>query len=177
MKRNLIQFNWRRQWKRRVAPHLSHDLVQLSLDIGMMLLDEAWKRGDPPCFLGRTEGRRVHPGKLSWYRPFGRCHWIAFFSMAIGVLNYPSLDWRFISGDLHTVPIGYDADGNPRVVMDILCFDTQTAEESIAFAMKVADEPPETEGWNEVLQIFYRRMVPRLRETAEALQQRKEAVA
>jgi hypothetical protein len=178
MRRKLMLFNWRRQWKRRVAPYLCHKLVELSLYIGMMQLDENWKEGDPPWLLGRTEGRRVVPGKLSWYRPIGCCHWIAYFSMAIGVLNYPFLEWRFISGD-HTIPVGYDADGNPRVVMDILLFDKETAEESIAFAMKQPDKLPEAdeeEPLNKALRVFYTcSVVPRLR--AEALQEREEAVA
>lgn len=54
--------------------------------------------------------------------------------MAIGVLNYPELDWQFVSGDRHSVPVGYDANGNPRVVMDILLFAFHDAEKSIALA-------------------------------------------
>ena len=41
--------------------------------------------------------------------------------MAIGVINYPKLRWKFVSGRCHTVPVGYDENGQPRVVMDILC--------------------------------------------------------
>jgi hypothetical protein len=94
MKAKLIQFNWRRNWSLRVAPHLNHELVQASLDLGMMMLDPNWQRGDPPFVLGAVpcHRTRVEPGKLSWYQVWGRCHWIAFFSMTIGVLNYPELD-------------------------------------------------------------------------------------
>ncbi len=60
----------------------------------------------------------------------------------IGVLNYPELEWKMLRGDLHTVPVGYDADGAARVVMDILNFDFMTADESIAAAsMTVGCEP------------------------------------
>ena len=177
MKPKLIQFNWRRHWSRRVAPYLAYGLVQASLDLGMRQLDENWKRGNPPWLLGRAERNRVIPGKLSWYQPFGCCHYIAFFSMAIGVLNYPCLEWRFISGDLHTVPVGYDADGNPRMVMDILLFARKTAEESIEFAMREVDEAPAAEGWNEAFQAFCDVAVPLLRDTAEAIQQKEEAAA
>ncbi len=45
-------------------------------------------------------------------------------------MNYPDLDWRFLSGDLHTVPVGFKNE-NPRLVMDILLFDSLTASESI----------------------------------------------
>ena len=98
------------------------------------------RRGDPPYLLGREPGRRGIPRKLSWYQPQGRCHWIAFFSMAIGVLNYPRLDWRFVSGDLHTIPVGYGADGKPVVVVDILLFEGMTAEQSLALATKKLDD-------------------------------------
>ena len=59
--------------------------------------------------------------------------------MAIGLINYPELEWKFVSGRLHTVPVGYDQHGNPRVVMDILWFDSSTAEESIEFALEQED--------------------------------------
>jgi hypothetical protein len=36
MKAIVIQFNWRRNWFRRVAPHLGHELVQASLDSGFI---------------------------------------------------------------------------------------------------------------------------------------------
>lgn len=95
MKR-ITQFDWKRKWNAKVAPHLDHPLVQLALDLGMMLLEPDWKTGDAPYLLGRWRAfgvRKGVPGKLSWYRPIGRCHWIALFSMAVGVLNYPHLDW------------------------------------------------------------------------------------
>jgi hypothetical protein len=86
--------------------------------------------------LCRYEARRVAiPGNPSWYLPWGCCHWIAFFSMAIGVLNNPRLDWRFVSGDLHTVPVGYGPDGKPAVVMDILLFEGMSAEQSLALGL------------------------------------------
>jgi len=55
--------------------------------------------------------------------------------MAIGVINYPKLRWKFVSGRCHTVPVGYDKNRHPRVVMDILLFDDMTADESIEFAL------------------------------------------
>lgn len=134
--RKPIQFNWRRHWSKKVSPYLHEPLVQASLNYGMTRLDANWRPGHPPCVYGSFSFRRIVNHKLSWYQPLQRCHWIAFFSMAIGVLNYPNLDWRFVSGDLHTVPVGYGPDGEPRVVMDILLFDYLTAEESIAYARK-----------------------------------------
>ena len=54
--------------------------------------------------------------------------------MAIGVINYPKLRWKFVPGRCHTVPVGYDENGQARVVMDILLFEDMTADESIRFA-------------------------------------------
>lgn len=161
-----VQFNWRRHWSKKVAPHLQKELIQDSLDLGMMMLDRNWRRGDPPYLLGGCAGNRIVTGKLSWYQPLHRCHWIAFFSMAIGVLNYPHLDWRFVSGDLHTVPVGYGPDGQPKVVMDILLFSCKTAEESIALCNVKVEQAPEGKGWNEIFQLYVRKIVPLLRATA-----------
>jgi hypothetical protein len=160
----VVQFNCR-HWKK-VAPHLDKELVQASLDVGMTLLAPHWRRGDPPYLLGREPGRRAIPGKLSWYRPWGRCHWLAFFSMAVGVLNYPRLDWRFVSGELHTVPAGCGADGRPEVVMDILLFEGMTAEQSLALAKTKLNGAPAAEGWEEGFRLFTSTMVPALRAVA-----------
>ncbi len=164
--KKVVQFNWRRHWKQKVAPHLHKELVQASLDLGMTLLDPHWRRGDPPYLVGREPGRRAIPRKLSWYQPWGCCHWIAFFSMAIGVLNYPRLDWRFVSGDLHTVPVGYGPDGKASVVMDILLFEGMTAEQSLALATKKVNGASAAEGWEDGFQLFVRLLVPALRAVA-----------
>jgi hypothetical protein len=154
--------------KTKVAPHLDHELVQASLALGMTMLDPNWQRGDPPFVRGAIPSHRtrVVPGKLSWYQVWNRRHWIAFFSMAIGVLNYPELDWRFVSGGLHTAPVGYEPDGSPKVVVDISLFDSRTAQESIELARKPLDGAPTQEGWEEVLAAFVEAMLPRLRATA-----------
>jgi hypothetical protein len=78
-------------------------------------------------------------GKLSWYQPVGRCHWIAFFSCAVGAVVYPHLRWDIVTGDLHTVAVGYDAAGDAAVVMDILLFDRISAEESLRLARREVD--------------------------------------
>src|SRR5437667_12488810 len=54
--------------------------------------------------------------------------------MAIGILNYPELDWKLVTGEEHTVPVGFGPCGEPIVVMDILCFRELSADQSIAFA-------------------------------------------
>ena len=186
-----IQFNWRRNWSKKVAPYLNEEFVQGSLDMGMTQLDPHWQRGDAPCSLGaigftqivqsgdapNNRGairfKRIVKSKLSWYQALNRCHHISFFSMAIGVLNYPDLDWRFISGDRHTVPVGYDAEGNPRVVMDILLFDSHTAEQSIALAQedfpKLKPGAKERESWDKFFVKFIDVMVQAIRLRAKEL--------
>lgn len=161
-----MQFDWRRHWSKKVAPHLGKEVVQVALDLGMSLLDPGWCRGDAPWVLGAIPSTwtRVVTGKLTWYQVWGRCHWIAFFSMAVGVLNYPDLDWRFVSGDLHTV--GYGEDGKPKVVMDILLFDDMSAEVSIAHASKKLDGGPNDGGLDEAFEFFVKTWVPRIRNAA-----------
>lgn len=141
-----MQFDWRRNWKKRVEPLLGSPLVQGALNLGMSMLDPDWRAGDPPHRLGRpgSVGGRIAQGKLSWHRPHGRCHWIVFFSYTIGLLNYPDLRWEIVSGDLHTIAVGYDVNGDPEVVMDILLFDQMTGEESIRHAERRIEGCPET---------------------------------
>ena len=173
-----IQFNWRRHWSKKVVPYLHEKLVQASLDLGMTILDPAWKHGDGPCDYGACDGNRIVKGELSWYQPLNRCHYIAFFSMAIGVLNYPNLDWRFVSGDVHTVRVGYGPDGKPRVVMDILLFDHFTAEESIIHTRKEIEKLKTSDEirnkWAKFYQIFETELVPKLKARARELQQARK---
>jgi hypothetical protein len=172
------QFNWRRHWSKKVDPYLHEELVQVSLDFGMGKLEPDWKRGDAPWVLGAIGDDPIVKGKLSWYRPLGRCHHIAFFAMAVGVLNYPDLDWRFVSGDLHTVAVGYGPDGSPRVVMDILQFDFLTAEQSLAHA-QVREQPAAddaaTRQWDADFAWYVANGVPALKRRARQLRQAREA--
>ncbi len=149
MARKPVQFNFRRLWRRKVEPHLPSPIVQGALDLGMSLLDRQWKTGDPPHALGRLgftptgRKRRVVRGKLSWYQPLGRCHWIVFFTYVLGHLIHPHLRWDIVTGDLHTVAVGFDGNGDPEVVMDILLFHEISAEESLRRArMKVEAVEP-----------------------------------
>ena len=161
---DIIQFDWAADWKGKVKPHLKKEIVQICLDAGMRLLSPEWKRGDAPYLLGGTiDGKRARKGTLRWYQPFQRCHWISFFSMAIGVINYPDLEWKFVSGDLHTVPVGYEKDGSPRVVMDILLFNSITAEQSIACATKREGAPSCV--WDEIFKFLEEFLIPIIRAT------------
>ena len=155
-----IQFNWRKHWEKKVKPYLNHPCVQFSLDLGMHTVEPEWKPGDPPYRLGDDGATRAKKGTLAWYQPCRQCHGIAFFAMAIGVINYPKLRWKFVSGRCHTVPVGYDENGQPRVVMDILLFDEMTANESIRFALFKKHS-----GKQRLFTGFATKVVPAIRET------------
>ena len=43
--REIVQFNWRRHWKKKVEPHLQNKAVQVALDFGMKLYDPDWESG------------------------------------------------------------------------------------------------------------------------------------
>jgi hypothetical protein len=164
----IVQFNWSRHCKKKVEPHLNNDLVRFSVELGMTLFDKTWTWDQGPHSIGRGDinGQRVTKNKLSWYQPWGRCHWIGFFAMAIGVLNYPELDWQFVSGSLHTVAVGR-LNGEPKVVMDILNFKRMNAEESLELAERILPNRPELEGkgWEPLFAAFTGNVVPAIRET------------
>jgi len=165
----VIQFNWRRHWAKKVVPHLQKEPVQFFLDMGMRLLDETWQNGDAPYRLGRAHRRKPVKGTLGWYQPLGRCHWIAFFAMVIGIINYPDLDWRFLTEDPHTVPVGYDETGSPKVVMDILLFERFTAEESIEHAqlkLTTGEMDEDSKQWVALYRCFEEKVIPILKRFA-----------
>lgn len=126
------QFNWSRNWKK-VEPHLNDPDVRFALHLGLKILNPYYEPGQPPWEEGRgpLNGQRAIKNKLSWYQPWGRCHWIAPFAWAIGQKIYPNLKWGFLTGDLHTVAVGLEND-EIEIVMDILLFKGRTAEDSIA---------------------------------------------
>lgn len=102
-----------------------------------MLYDIDYAKGDPPwlCGRGQWNGQRVREGCLSWYQPWGRCHHIAPFCWALGHKLFPDLEWGFVSGEWHTVVIGWPDDTErPEWVMDILQFREWSAHESLDFA-------------------------------------------
>jgi uncharacterized protein YhfF len=85
--------------------------------------------------------------------------------MAIGVKNQPDLDWRFVSGSIHTVAVGFRGD-EPRVVMDILNFSRMSAGESISLARKTVEGDSDTDSWRRVHETFVNIVVPMLRGAA-----------
>jgi hypothetical protein len=167
------QFDWSRRWKKKVEPCLGLPLVRSSVEIGMTLYDERWTWAEGPHAIGRgwLNGQKVVKDKLSWYQPWGRCHYISFFACAIGVLNYPELDWKFLVGYCHMVPVGTVGD-EIAVVMDILNFKRMTAEQSVAHAQLVPPHVSEADALSlkllvKVAAMFSQKFVPKVREVAQ----------
>ena len=130
------RFDFGRRWRKQIAPCLNDRAVVGALTLGMKLLSPQYEEGDPPCRFGRgsLNGQCPREGFLSWYQPWGRCHHIAPFCWAIGRKLYPNLNWGFISGEYHTVVVGYSSDWQePAWLMDILLFREKTAAESLEF--------------------------------------------
>ncbi|APZ93291.1 hypothetical protein [Fuerstiella marisgermanici] len=130
------RFDFAGRWRGQIVPHLNDQEVAFTLTWGMQLLRPDYEDGNPPwhCGRGLPNGRSPREGCLSWYQPVGRCHHIAPFCWAIGRKIYPQLNWGFVSGEHHTVVIGYKADWQePEWLMDILLFREKTAIESLAF--------------------------------------------
>lgn len=131
------QFDFGRQWKKRIVRLLNDPGLTTALTFGMMLHDPNYRPGDPPWKYGRDPviGRQPRRGTLAWYQPSGACHFIAPFCWKLGRILFPTSKWGFISGKLHTVVIGWgDEWSRPDWVMDILLFKDMTAEESLALA-------------------------------------------
>lgn len=129
------QYDFSRNWRKKIAPLLNDDDVVSVLALGLRLGDDEYTTGDPPWLYGFPHRRRPREGCLSWYQPKAHCHYIAPFSWALGRKLYPELKWGFITSDRHTVVIGWEADWREPVwVMDILLFQRKTAQQSLAFA-------------------------------------------
>jgi len=94
-----------------------------------------WASGDSPAILswsyeGGLYKRTKDPTKLSFYQPVGRCHFIVDFVQALAKKIYPEHEWLIHYGVKHSVVVSPDL----GLVMDILLFKVNTAEESIASA-------------------------------------------
>lgn len=131
------RFNFARHWRSRIVPLLDDPVVVRALTLGLKLYDIDYEMGEPPWLCGRgpLNGQRARKGCLSWYQPWGRCHYIAPFCLALGQRLYPDLNWGFVSSDAHTVVVGWGDDcDQPEWVMDILLFREKSAQESLNFA-------------------------------------------
>ncbi len=132
------QFNFARNWRKRIYPLLNKPSVIEALTSGLIITNPSYKTGDPPWLSGRglINGQRAKKSCLSWYQPWRRCHYIAPFSYAIGNELYPELNWGLVSSTSHTVVIGYKNLYSPELILDILLFKNRPAQESLDFVMK-----------------------------------------
>jgi hypothetical protein len=131
------QFDFAGQWQSKIVPHLGDPDVVTPLTLGMKLCDINYDEGAPPWLSGRgiLNGQQAVEGSLSWYQPWGRSHHIAPFCWALGQKVFPELHWGFVSGDKHTVVIGWSDDWEqPEWVMDILRCEEWSAQQSLDFA-------------------------------------------
>jgi len=120
-------------------PHIRQTIlqcpdVQAALFFGMWHQHNEYLWNHPPYRLGiiRQDRPEPKPHELSWYQPFGKCHSIVPFAWAIDRHLYQLLDWAFMTSDRHSIAIGSTGD-EMAMVADILCFDIQSAEESIRY--------------------------------------------
>jgi hypothetical protein len=153
------------------VPHLAEPLVRFSLERGLQLVDPSWSWdcGRPPYTVGVPRGGPPPAETLDWYRPMGCCHSVCFFAMSIGVLNFPGLRWRFLSGALHTVVVGADRAGRDALVLDLTMFDRLRAAGALACASRPGVWRPAGgtgNDWRRLTESFVDVVVPRLREQA-----------
>ena len=138
-----IQFNFKTNWNSLIKPMLYDNDLQDAIDEGVkqFAINETgshdgikWNSGDAPYELGRgpLNNQVAIEGELSWYQPWGNCHWIAPFTKRIGERLYPYLHWDILYGDIHTVSIGRNNEtGSIMVVMDINYFSKYDVLDSI----------------------------------------------
>jgi hypothetical protein len=130
------QFNFARHWRTKIVPHLDNPGVVGALTLGLKLYDIDYNEGDPPwlCGRGQWNGQRVKEGCLSWYQPWGRCHYIAPFCWALAQKLFPDRKCGIVSSDWHSVVTVWSDDREqPELVMDILLFRDGSAQDSLDF--------------------------------------------
>lgn len=131
------QFDFARLWSSHVEYYLLEPEVESALELGMRMLDDNFDQGTPPWIRGRGvyNGQVARKGCLSWFQPWGHCHEIAPFCWALGKQMFPKLNWGFVTGDRHTVVVGWSEKWEePDWVMDILLFREKSAEQSLDWA-------------------------------------------
>ena len=193
-----IQFDFAANWDTLVRPHLNDPDVQDALDEGMQDYYDTiyayhtngkpkkriegekriWKRGDPPCNLAKlvySSDELPSSEELAWYQPWGGCHFIAPFVLALGKKIYPHLNWELMSSDRHTIAIGCspwtykgkeykDVEDIPCdnfrigdvkcqiiVLMDILNFNEISASQSLDFANEAFSDEGYHNKWDIML--------------------------
>ena len=107
--KGVLQVPFRPLWAKTIQPLVDHELVQEGLDAGMSNLDSSWKRGDAPWELGMHScdwRPRPKEGALEYYQAQNRCYNVVLFSLQLGRLLFPRLEWRVMLSERHTIAVG-----------------------------------------------------------------------
>jgi len=139
-----VVFDFYSNWDSLVKPYLFEPYVRDSLNIGMEDLElyykddgilsknYKWYPTKAPYTMSQSDmiyrkAPKLH--SLNWYSPLQCCHWIAPFSLALGELIYPELEWKYRHSRRHTIAIGYEKNMSnveiPVVIFDILNYHLQ----------------------------------------------------
>lgn len=169
-------FNFRKNWAKKVKPHLFDEKVQWALNYGMEELmwswryesnlsdDEkfntldknrkswyTWTPNTPPYYKTSSDYWLYHRKPLEhsvgWYQCMHCCHWICFFCCELGRKIYPKLSWYIISGRRHSVAVGHK-NGQPYMIFDILNFEDMSAENILDFADRKMTKKEYEKKWN-----------------------------
>jgi hypothetical protein len=90
------------------------------------------------------------PESLDWYILHNAGHYLARWQRELGKLVFPDLEWKLLTGDVHSLAYGTDKLGNIKVIFDILSFDLGwTPTEVMEASSRRRSHPPET--WGEQL--------------------------
>ena len=106
----LANYDLRRHWTRRIAPHLADDRLNAVLvrDFHMY----TWGRFGKPFRPGMSprdfEGCGWHlghrgPAPRYWrYVKYGACHWVVNFALRLATLAEPGRPWRILTSHQHS---------------------------------------------------------------------------
>ena len=128
------QFNFERNWEKKIAPLLDDPDVVQALDLGLRFYQSEFYEEAPANLRGYplSPERRAARESLWWYQSWENSHWLAPFCWALGKKLYPQLKWGFASSSFHTVAIGWSEDWEkPERVLDILEFQSWSGQYSL----------------------------------------------
>jgi hypothetical protein len=106
----LRYYNFRRQWTKRIVPHLADEKLNAILvrDFNKYTYGrwrERFKPGDLPCQFEscgwHLDRRPPHP-RFWDYVKHAACHWLVNFNLGLATLAEPERPWRIITSDRHS---------------------------------------------------------------------------
>jgi hypothetical protein len=90
------------------------------------------------------------PDSVDWYILHNAGHYLASWEKELAKCVFPDLEWRLMTGEVHSLAYGADRLGNIKIVFDILSFDLGLSPlEVIETASRQRLHAPET--WGEQL--------------------------